>query len=69
MFGKIEVNGNGADPLFKHLTANAPGILGSKRIKWNFTKFLINAQGEVVKRYAPTVKPKDIARDIETLLA
>lgn len=69
MFGKIEVNGNGADPLFKHLTANAPGILGSKRIKWNFTKFLINTQGEVVKRYAPTVKPKDIARDIETLLA
>jgi glutathione peroxidase len=69
MFGKIEVNGNGADPLIKNLTAKAPGILGSKRIKWNFTKFLINAQGEVVKRYAPTVKPKDIARDIETLLA
>ena len=69
MFGKIEVNGKGTDPLFKHLKAEAPGALGSERIKWNFTKFLINADGEVVKRYAPTVKPKAIEKDIAKLLA
>jgi len=69
MFGKIEVNGSGADPLFKHLKKEAPGALGSQRIKWNFTKFLINPEGEVVKRYAPTVKPKDIEKDVRKLLA
>ena len=69
MFGKIEVNGGSADPLFKHLKKEAPGALGSQRIKWNFTKFLINAEGEVVKRYAPTVKPKDIEKDVKKLLA
>ena len=69
MFGKIEVNGSGADPLFKHLKAEAPGMLGSQRIKWNFTKFLINADGEVVKRYGPSTKPEDIVSDIEELLA
>ena len=69
MFGKIEVNGSGTDPLFKHLKKEAPGALGSQRIKWNFTKFLINAEGEVVKRYAPTVKPKDIEKDVKKLLA
>jgi len=69
MFGKIEVNGNGADPLFEHLKKEAPGALGTRRIKWNFTKFLINADGEVVKRYAPTVKPKDIEKDVRKLLA
>ncbi len=68
MFGKIEVNGSGTDPLFKHLKKEAPGALGSQRIKWNFTKFLINADGEVVKRYAPTVKPKDIEKDVKKLL-
>ncbi len=68
MFGKVEVNGSGADPLFKYLTKEAPGALGTRRIKWNFTKFLVNADGEVVKRYAPTVKPKDIEKDIEKLL-
>jgi len=68
MFGKIEVNGAGADPLFVHLKQEAPGLL-TKNIKWNFTKFLVNAEGEVVKRYAPTVKPKDIEADIEELLA
>ena len=69
MFGKIEVNGGGADPLFKHLKKEAPGALGTQAIKWNFTKFLINSEGEVVKRYAPATKPEDIAADIEALLA
>ena len=67
MFGKLEVNGSGADPLFKYLKDAAPGTLGN-RIKWNFTKFLINRDGEVVKRYAPTTKPEAIAADIEALL-
>lgn len=69
MFGKVEVNGSGADPLFKHLKQEAPGTLGTQGIKWNFTKFLVDADGKVVKRYAPTVKPKDIEKDIEKLLA
>jgi glutathione peroxidase len=69
MFGKIEVNGSGADPLYEYLKGEAPGLLGSKRIKWNFTKFLVNKDGEVLKRYAPTDKPEDIASDIEALLA
>ena len=69
MFGKIEVNGGGADPLFKHLKKEAPGALGTQAIKWNFTKFLMNSEGEVVKRYAPATKPEDIAADIEALLA
>ncbi|MEM1114325.1 MAG: glutathione peroxidase [Pseudomonadota bacterium] len=69
MFGKIEVNGAGADPLFKHLKAEAPGMLGSEGIKWNFTKFLIDGEGKVVKRYAPSTKPSEIASDIESLLA
>ena len=67
MFGKIEVNGRGADPLFEHLKNAAPGTLG-KRIKWNFTKFLIDREGEVVKRYAPSTQPEAIAADIEALL-
>jgi len=69
MFGKIEVNGGGTDPLFKYLKKEAPGALGTQRIKWNFTKFLIDPSGEVVKRYAPTVKPKDIEKDVKNLLA
>ncbi len=68
MFGKIEVNGSGADPLFKHLKKEAPGALGTERIKWNFTKFLIDADGNVVKRYAPKDKPKDIEKDIAGML-
>lgn len=68
MLGKIEVNGSGADPLFKHLKKEAPGALGSERIKWNFTKFLVDADGNVVKRYAPTVKPKAIEKDLRKLL-
>tara|TARA_R110000787_G_scaffold150655_1_gene264558 strand:- start:2 stop:487 length:486 start_codon:yes stop_codon:yes gene_type:complete len=68
MFGKIDVNGGNADPLFKHLKKAAPGTLGSQGIKWNFTKFLIDSDGNVVKRYAPTTRPEDIASDIEPLL-
>ena len=68
LFSKIEVNGAASHPLFTHLKEQAPGVLGSKRIKWNFTKFLVNQQGEVVKRYAPSTKPEAIAADIEALL-
>lgn len=68
MFAKIDVNGDDAHPLFEHLKAEAPGILGSKMIKWNFTKFLVNRSGQVVKRYAPNDKPEAIAADIEALL-
>jgi glutathione peroxidase len=69
VFAKIEVNGPGADPLYNHLKKAAPGVLGSHSIKWNFTKFLVDRAGQVVKRYAPTTKPDDIAADIEKLLA
>jgi glutathione peroxidase len=69
MMAKIDVNGPQADPLFKWLTAQAPGILGSKAIKWNFTKFLVGKNGQVIKRYAPTDKPEDMAKDIEAALA
>ena len=68
LFSKIEVNGASSHPLFTHLKSEAPGVLGSKRIKWNFTKFLVNQQGQVVKRYAPSTKPESIAEDIEALL-
>ena len=68
VFAKVDVNGAGADPLFVRLKAEAPGLLGSKAIKWNFTKFLVNREGKVVRRYAPTTKPEEIAADIEALL-
>lgn len=68
LFGKIEVNGDNAHPLFDFLKSQAPGILGSKGIKWNFTKFLVNKEGKVIKRYAPTTKPEAIEADIEKLL-
>lgn len=68
MFAKIEVNGENAHPLFVYLTKNAPGLLGSKTIKWNFTKFLINHKGNVVKRYSPNTNPTQIKPDIEKLL-
>jgi glutathione peroxidase len=64
LFAKIEVNGPGAHPLYQHLKASAKGVLGSEAIKWNFTKFLVDPQGEVVKRYAPTTTPAAIAGDI-----
>jgi glutathione peroxidase len=68
LFAKIDVNGERADPLYEELKRQAPGLLGSKAIKWNFTKFLVNRDGKVVDRYAPTTKPEDIAMDIEQLL-
>ena len=69
MMSKIDVNGPAAHPLYKWLTAEAPGLLGSKAVKWNFTKFLVGKDGQVIKRYAPLDKPADMARDIETALA
>ena len=68
LMGKVEVNGPGATPFYQWLKGEAPGLLGSKGIKWNFTKFLINREGQVVRRYAPTDKPESIAKDIEKLL-
>ncbi|MED5547159.1 MAG: glutathione peroxidase [Pseudomonadota bacterium] len=68
VMGKIEVNGANADPLFQWLKAEAPGVLGTRAIKWNFTKFLIDREGHVVRRYGPTEKPVTLSRDIETLL-
>ena len=68
VFAKIDVNGDKADPLFERLKSDAPGLLGSKGIKWNFTKFLIDRSGRTVERYAPTTKPGDIEADIEKLL-
>ena len=68
VLAKVEVNGDGADPLFQWLKAEAPGLLGTKRIKWNFTQFLVNRDGEVVGRYAPTTKPEDLSKDIEAVL-
>jgi glutathione peroxidase len=65
---KVEVNGAGASPLFDWMKKEAPGLLGSKSIKWNFTKFLIDREGHVVKRYGPADAPEAIAKDIEKLL-
>ncbi|HWH82627.1 MAG TPA: glutathione peroxidase [Burkholderiaceae bacterium] len=69
MMSKIKVNGAQAHPLYQWLTKEAPGILGSKAIKWNFTKFLVGRDGEVIKRYAPTDKPESLKGDIEAALA
>lgn len=68
LYSKIEVNGERAHPLYRHLKQAAPGVLGTQAIKWNFTKFLVDRDGRTVKRYAPTDKPEDIARDVEALL-
>ncbi len=68
MMAKVEVNGGGAHPLFQWLKTEAPGLLGSKAIKWNFTKFLIGRDGQVIKRYAPQDKPERLAADIEAAL-
>lgn len=68
MFDKIEVNGANAHPLYRYLAEKAPGILGSRDIKWNFTKFLVDKNGQVVKRFAPTVTPEELKGDIEKLL-
>lgn len=69
MMAKIEVNGTGAHPLYQWLCVEAPGLLGSKSIKWNFTKFLVGKEGAVLKRYAPTDTPASLAHDIEAALA
>ncbi len=69
LFAKIDVNGDGAHPLYKYLTRAKPGLLGSEAIKWNFTKFLVGKNGEVIKRYAPTTTPEDLTADIEAALA
>ena len=69
MMEKIDVNGSGAHPLYQWLSAEAPGLLGSKAIKWNFTKFLIGKDGAVIKRYAPTDTPASMGNDIEAALA
>jgi glutathione peroxidase len=69
MFSKIEVNGPNTHPLFVFLKEQAPGILGTKDLKWNFTKFLVKRDGTVADRYAPTTSPDSIAKDVEKLLA
>lgn len=68
VFEKIDVNGASAHPLYRWLKQSARGLLGSKRIKWNFTKFLVNRDGGVVRRYAPATKPQDLVAAIEALL-
>ena len=68
MFAKIDVNGDNTHPLFAHLKKEARGLLGSEGIKWNFTKFLVDRDGSVVKRFAPAATPESLAEDIEALL-
>lgn len=68
MFSKIDVNGSDAHPLYQYLKSGAKGVLGSEGIKWNFTKFLVNRQGDVENRFAPKVDPADLERDIEHAL-
>ena len=68
MFDKIDVNGSHAHPLYDYLKSEQKGVLGTEPIKWNFTKFLVNREGQVIDRFAPTTKPSDIAPAIEKLL-
>jgi glutathione peroxidase len=68
MFAKVDVNGDKAAPLYKFLKSEKPGLLGSEAIKWNFTKFLVDREGNVVKRYAPNDTPESIAKDVEKVL-
>ena len=68
LFAKVDVNGANAAPLYRYLKAEKPGLLGSEAIKWNFTKFLVNREGEVVARYAPNDTPESIAGDIQKKL-
>ncbi|WP_369899903.1 glutathione peroxidase [Bacillus manliponensis] len=68
MFAKVDVNGKNAHPLFTYLTEQAPGILGMKAVKWNFTKFLVDSEGNVVNRFAPQTKPEELEKEIEKLL-
>jgi glutathione peroxidase len=69
LFAKIDVNGSDAHPLFVHLKESARGILGSKDIKWNFTKFLVDGKGNVLNRYAPSTSPKDMEDDVSKVMA
>jgi glutathione peroxidase len=69
MFAKVDVKGPEAHAIFRYLTREAKGILGSESIKWNFTKFLVSKDGKVLNRYAPTTKPESIEEDIEKALA
>jgi glutathione peroxidase len=69
MFAKIEVNGKNTHPLYQHLKSEAPGILGTKDVKWNFTKFLIGRDGHVIDRFAPTTAPAQLTEPIEKALA
>jgi len=69
MMAKIDVNGSDAHPLYEWMAKEAPGLLGTKAIKWNFTKFLIGRDGQVIQRYAPTDTPQSMAKDIEAVLA
>ena len=68
LFAKIDVNGDSANPLYKYLKAEKPGLLGSEAIKWNFTKFLVGRDGQVIKRYAPNDTPESLRKDIEKAL-
>lgn len=68
LFSKVDVNGDNADPIYKFLKSSAPGLLGTEAIKWNFTKFLVDQNGKVIKRYAPTDSPEKIAKDLASLL-
>jgi glutathione peroxidase len=67
MFAKVEVNGRGTHPLYRHLKAARPGLFGTRTIKWNFTKFLVGRDGGVLKRYAPGETPEEIEKDLEPL--
>ena len=68
VLGKVDVNGSGADPIYKHLKSEAPGIFGTEAIKWNFTKFLIGKDGNVIERFAPNTEPADINQAIKKAL-
>lgn len=68
MFSKVDVNGPNTTPLYQFLKEEKPGLLGTEAIKWNFTKFLVNPEGQVIKRYAPTDKPEDIKKDLSKML-
>jgi len=69
MHSKIDVNGENTHPLYQFLKTEAKGLLGSEKIKWNFTKFLVDKEGNVIKRYAPNLEPKEISSDIENYLS
>lgn len=68
VLSKVDVNGSNASPIYQFLKSEAPGILGTEAIKWNFTKFLVGKDGKVIQRYAPNTEPKDLEKDIETAL-